>query len=653
MQVFEFHFNPKVRPDLIFDSFCFEPENIYEKRVGSLYMIGFLKNVLPQNSRFLDNLARAIRERYYKFTLKNPEKALKESLKTANDFLEEVAKKGDVSWLGNLSWACLSLKNFELNFTKVGEIKILLLRKGQIIDIDKRLKFQDIEPYPLKVFPNIVSGKLAENDILLVLTKEVFNSFQEQNLITEIAQTSPFGGKGVKETFRRKNEELSKIFGVCLLIYLSKGGVTESRKIISPAKIYRSAKKFSLKIIFSPLISPIKKFINLRGKKRFFKMPRLKLPKLFAPFSWNKNLTLILILIFFLFFGFFISQKEENQKLKSYQATFNQIQEKTDRAESLLILKETNPATKKQVANLFEESWEEISPLVKISSTFPKYFKEQVSLLSDKISGNLFELNKLTIIEEPELVFEVKQKDFVSTRIISNGKNLYLFNPFSQNLLKVSPSGLNEIISTEKKFNLSTKLEETILFFSKPNKISILKGEGISEISLPTPNWDYSFERISSFNSNLYFWDRKTSQIVKYPYLGNFSWGEPEKWLLPQTKKAVEINSVAVDGNIWLIDKNNLIDRYYASQFQETLILNIFPAPKDFIKILVLPKRGTTSPLYLLEPAQKRIVILDKNGGIIRQFQSKKFDELLDFSVSDDGKIIYLLNGQKVYKISE
>ncbi len=216
MQVFEFHFNPAPKrppatflargetPDLIFDSFCYEPENIYERRLGSLYMVGLLKKILPKNLRFLEKLSKIIKEKYYKYTLFSPEKSLKESLKETNEFLEQVAKKGDVSWLGNLSFAVLSLKDFNLNFTKVGDIKILLLRGGKIIDIDKKLRFQDIEPYPLKIFGNIVSGKFAEEDLILVFTKEVFDFFQEENLLNEIAKLEQFSIKGVKEILNGK-----------------------------------------------------------------------------------------------------------------------------------------------------------------------------------------------------------------------------------------------------------------------------------------------------------------------------------------------------------------------------------------------------------------------------------------------------------------
>lgn len=310
MQVFEFYFNPRQKPDLIFESFCFEPENVYEKRVGSLYIVGFLKNTLPQNNRFLDNLARAIKEKYYRLTVKNPEKALRESLREGNNFLDGISKKGDVSWLGNLSFTVLSLKNFELNFTKTGQTKIFLLREGGIIDIDKNLKFQDIEPYPLKIFGNIISGKLAENDLILVLTKEISDFFNSTNLLAEISQIIPFDEKKLNEVFKEKSEELSKIPGVCLLILLNKDELPKKKEVIS----LQLSKKFSLEKIFSPLTALLKRTSK---KQKRLKIPKIELPKLKVPFlklnpvknrissGGNKKLFSVLFLVSLLALGFF------------------------------------------------------------------------------------------------------------------------------------------------------------------------------------------------------------------------------------------------------------------------------------------------------------------------------------------------------------
>lgn len=664
MQTFEFHFNPKTKPDLIFDSFCFEPANIYEKKVGSLYMTGFLKNVFPQNTRFLDNLAKVIKERYYKFTLKAPEKALKESLKSANEYLEQIAKKGDVSWLGNLSFAALCLKNYELNFTKIGNIKVLLLRKGKIIDIGKSLKFEDLEPYPLRVFPNIVSGKLAENDLLLILTDQVFNSLQNQGLISAIARTAGDGlidGKQIREILQRKSEELSKIFGTCLIAYLSKEGATRSRQTILP-KIKIPAREFSFRSIFAPPIAALKKllknprptFLNFK-KINWPKFPRLRPPLAFPSADWRsklkfppkRNLFLILGLAVFLVFGFLVARQEETKKLNSYKATLEQIREKVIKAEDILTFEKGNPAIKKQATNLLNETWQEISPLVKIAQTQPADFQNLVISLRNEISEKLFDLNKMIRIDEPELFTEVETSQIIPQRIISDENAVYLFSPYASRLLKISAEKEKEEIPESEKFHSAVRLNDSVLFFVKPAKISLRDNQGFSETQLSNPSENFNFDQFASFNSNLYFFDRENETIVKYPYLGGFRWGEPQNWLTG-SNKIIKADSIAVDGNVWVLNGDNVISRYYAGRIQETLDLDIFPAPKSFSKISLIP---SLSYLYILEPSQNRLVVINKSGQIVKQFQSSKFDNLLDFNVAENGKTIYLLNGQKVYQI--
>ena len=689
MQIFEFHFNPKLKPDLIFDSFCYEPENIYERRVGSLYMAGILKNALPQNFRLLNNLAKVIKENYYRPALHSSEKQLKESLRTANEFLEKFAKSGNVSWLGNLSFAALSLRDFELNFTKVGDLKIFLLRGGGVIDIDRKLRFQDIAPWPLKIFGNIISGKLAENDIILVLTKEVLEIFQNQNLLTEIAKLTTFDERKLKEILKTKGDELSKVSGVCLLIFLSKETAAGKKEIISPQSY---PKEFSFKEVFSPILNYLKKLIKkprlgkLVSLKQFgkrFRVPKVKLPKLVIP-KLSKNLISILALIFFLVLGSLIFQRERAEELREYQSTLNQIQEKVNSAESFLILKEVKPETLKDANSLLKKCWEEIDSLTKIASALPKNLSQQISSLENEISKNLYEINKLVEIPEPKLLFEFEPREFIPNKLVFTDNNLYFFSPYSQNLFKV---GLGEkegeIIQQERKFNLAANLDNAIAFYSKPNQVFIFKDGNFSQVSLEDPYADFKGEDdFSSFKSNLYFLDKKTGEIIKYPYLKNFEWGFPQLWLDPKTKKATEAESMAIDGSLWILNKDNSIGKYYAGRLQETLKLDIFPYPKNFSKIFASP---ALPYLYLLEPAQSRIIILNKIGQVIKQFQSKEFDNLLDFAVveedkssssatelplseseggkevrlfdfaaarvSEDGKTIYLLNGLKLYKI--
>lgn len=341
MQIFEFHFNPKAKEDHFFETFISEPENIYEKKLGSLYSIGEIENAIPSNVRLLDNIAKVIKARYFTISLKNPEKAISESLKKANEFLAEEVRKENVSWLGNLNFALLSVKEFDLVFTKTGDIKIVLIRGGQVMDIGKNLDTQDMDPYPLKVFFNIVSGKLAINDILLVLTKDVYSYLLKQGTFKKLSLLYPFDPKKLKdilspELLPRKEE--TKLTGICFLAVLTEKSLQRQRQILlqkrkpidvfSPIKKrYKKMKgKIREKLSFFKRIKPKEKkqkriFISIKKPIIFLKrikqgiqnirkslniIKKIDIKKIVKKKEIKDKLLLILILMVVLFLGFFI-----------------------------------------------------------------------------------------------------------------------------------------------------------------------------------------------------------------------------------------------------------------------------------------------------------------------------------------------------------
>jgi len=194
----------------------------------------------------------------------------------------------------------------------------------------------------------------------------------------------------------------------------------------------------------------------------------------------------------------------------------------------------------------------------------------------------------------------------------------------------------------------------------KLNNLEIIENPQIAEKTAPglfypppssslvkPPPFKFNFGISSSYLSNLYFLDGETCQIIKYPALAKSKWGAPQKWIKDDSH-CFEPKSMAIDGSVWILNKDNSISRYYIGSYKETINLDIFPVPKDITKI----KTATDIPyLYFLEPERKRIIITDKKGKIIKQFQSEKFDNLKDFAFSKDGKIIYLLNGTSIYRI--
>jgi hypothetical protein len=253
MKIFEFHFNPGDGSGLAFDSFCQEPENIYERKMGGLFMLGELKSALPHNYRLPQRVAETIKKEFYSKFQRSSELALKESLKKGNEMLGAELSKENTDWLGNLNFSILSLKNYELRFTKTGGIKIFLLRGPHLVDIGQKLDSVEIEPYPLKIFSNIVSGKLGEGDILIAVTENIFPALK--GVIAEIGKIFPFDEKKLRDIIKAKEADLASFSGAMVVINVIRTAPQNRRpKII----FQKEAEKFSLVKFMSPALKMLR-----------------------------------------------------------------------------------------------------------------------------------------------------------------------------------------------------------------------------------------------------------------------------------------------------------------------------------------------------------------------------------------------------------
>ena len=218
MQSFEFLFNPN-SPYAVYDTFCFEPENEKEKKLGNLYIAGELKNSLPQKRHFLSSLANIIKKEYYGNYNTSPEESFKKSLEKANEFLSSQIKNNEVDWLGNLNFAVLAVTpDCLLHFTTVGKLKIFLLRNNEILNIEQRTKLEEERVSSSKIFQNIITGSLNQENKILITTEEISDLFKKEGILKNLAQAKE---KEIKKIFKTKRRLLENVFGFCLLISLT------------------------------------------------------------------------------------------------------------------------------------------------------------------------------------------------------------------------------------------------------------------------------------------------------------------------------------------------------------------------------------------------------------------------------------------------
>jgi len=676
MQVFEFHFNPRAKEGTVFDSFIYEPENIYEKKLGNLYIVGELSNALPKDARFLKNLSSALKESYYKISDRNSaESSLKNSLKEGNKFLEKEEKEGNVGWLGNLNIVAISLKDTDLTFTKAGNIKVLLARDDNIVNVGKELEKKTDELSSLKIFTNVVTGKLSPGDKIIILTNDAFDLFSNENLFPQI--TAVFNkyskskdiDKQLKNVLNKKRSLLSEIAGVFVLVFLDKNGEATTQM----EKTESSKKKFSIKIPSLDILSKIKekkpKLPNLGFLKNtssllsnhfLDKLKSKVLPKKEEKGIGEKIKGLIpknlphikisgakeVIILVFLFVlvlagGNHILKAQKQKEFEEIQSILIEIQKKAEGAENALIFKD-----EKEANLLYQEAWKEIVSLAK--KEIPKDLEEETESLKESIEKELFSLNKIEENPVLSLVFEFNPEIFIPQKMINSGSEFYFFN-YNENKIYNSEEGQEQgkLIQIPEKVKLVSNIGSLICFLSESNKLITLKGEmfSIKDLEAPYPNFD--FKTISSYGYSLYFLENEEGEIIKYRFEQEKDKLSAISWLDPETEKVKDAQLITIDGSVWVL-KNNSLLKYHIGEYKKTITLDFFPQPQEISRIVTQPN---FSNIYLLTPSQKRIVVLSKDGNIVKQFKSDELKDLKDFAVSEDEKTIYLLDELKLYKI--
>jgi hypothetical protein len=669
MKIFDFHFNPKKEKNKIFNSFIYEPENAYERRVGNLYVIGEIRNVLPQNRLLLNKIADEIKKSYYSINTSSLEELLRTSLASANNFLEKEEKEDNVSWLGNLSLAAFNIKGLDISFSKIGKIKILLLRGEKIIDLSDELEVKEMNS-DSKAFSNIVSGNLSPSDKLIVLTQSVFELISKNNLLIDLLSiftkeiNLKQADKEIKKILNNKEKLLEKLSGVFLLIELEKPEkeTTKIKKPISSKESFLSINLPSFDTIRNQKILNKLTRINFSFLKKLTfpkKLPRPFIPKikfnkinftsLFSYFSPTKkdfhlkniNLkqSIILILIFFIILGvgnqlFKIGKEKEIERI---EIKIREIQDKINEAENALAYH-----NEKKANNLYQEAWKDITTL---SQDEKITLKDEIMETKQLIKDKLFGINKIEEIISPELFFEIEPKDIFPQKLIITGEDFFIANQESYKIWQIKNNELL-LISDLKEFSLIESFNDYLLLFSPPNKISFLKNKEINNKNISISYSDPSIIDISSFGSNIYLVDQSIGSIIRVPFREE----ETLKgifWLNKETEKLSNPKSMAIDGSIWIIDNNNSIKKYYKGELEKEINIETFPSLNQISKIITY---SNAYYVYLLDPEENRIIIINKEGEVKKQLLFSE-EKLLDFHLTETEESVYVLTSQGIYKI--
>ncbi|MBI4078814.1 MAG: hypothetical protein HY429_00790 [Candidatus Levybacteria bacterium] len=211
-------------------------------------------------------------------------------------------------------------------------------------------------------------------------------------------------------------------------------------------------------------------------------------------------------------------------------------------------------------------------------------------------------------------------------------------------------------VGTDKSALLAYKQANNALYVAKTNTTMYgLYADGVYTSSSSqkgqkniTNNGDWSsVGGLGIYLTNLYVLDTKAGQVFKFvPSASGYTKASYFTNTLADLKDGV---SLAIDGNIWVLTKQGSIKKYLRGNTETFAIVGLDSPLKSPTRLFT---GSDTDKLYVLDNGNSRLVVLNKNGSYLEQYNASVFKNAKEMDVVEKDKKVYLLSEGKVWEIS-
>lgn len=595
------------------------------------------------------------------------------ALATINEELAKLVTLGKTHWLGKLN-AIIAVKNNNiLSVATVGKISALLYREGNFVSITEASSNNQ----PLKTFEQFSEGKLRLGDMFILSTSQLLNhisidrikSLIDKNELPLAAQSmieylqSEMGPEVACGTIFALQVEAGTITDeeVDLNQYLGKPDEPDSSEPgkgwVPPrlkTKIKASAgtgmviaKNFA-RDIKAKYLKPSfwSNLFNRSGESVSVMQGHLKKtaakfqPSQISTFSTQKKFFLIsaAILLIALVANIVIVRINNNQEqqIQSASVQLEQIEK---------FLNDSNAAVlygdEAQASSLLSQAQALINEL---PNEFPnedqarlaQNYRQQALELSEKLNkietANVTTLGTLGnaqhLIDLPNYLATETNRTIVSYNKTTGA--------IVDNALRSSEPILDSIALAN---NLAAIYNGSELF------IWDIAGDIVTgRFNTGIPNTaNFGGLKTYSVNNRVYIIDKSAGQVKSYTTTGRTFGGQTTSVNDPVVREAVDL---AIDGNIYILSGGTI------HKFNSGVKQPFNSSITDFNDTGRLYTQTNYQYIYVLDPAKRRIVILNKDGGMIQTLTSSEFTDLRDFAIDEGARSIYVLNGSELLRVS-
>ena len=499
------------------------------------------------------------------------------------------------------------------------------------------------------IWPNV-------KEIIKTLKENLFNRGEEVNS-RETLQNKEIGKDEVKEEITDMTPAVKKD------PLLKKADLTARTTQLKNILVTTMAflKMVTLKIL-SGILTGIKKIGSLRKKKNI--TANIKT----LPYRTNKSLSkgiinlknlsrnrkilligaIVLIVIFSWSISRLGSKKEQEETIARHENQIVAASDKQLAAESNIIFNNEADARK-----LLQEARDLLAAIPDDVEQVTAKKQE----LSQKIETTSRQINHIVEVSDPKVQTDFSQVDPSITpertflaggnlvHVSSDNSKFFRTNLSSSETTSVpanSPvtAGLKEVVKKESDDYVRLHEDNTFSTYSDDRQT-------VTVNSFERSPDNAQLRDFTIFNQRLYILDPAANQIFKYNPAGSgFSVAGP--WITGADVDIRDGASLTIDGSIFVLKSDGSVLKLFNGAKANFTLETIEPA---LTSATTITTSENLQNIYITDPNNKRVVVFDKQGKLLNQYTSEKFDNIKNVDIDEGNKKLYILSGQKVYSI--
>lgn len=648
-------------------SYVFTLAETVEASQAELYMICELPLFNPAAAdecrRIAEAIAGALRRTYRRPAAAN---TFEHALTVINEELGKLQNLGKTHWLGKLNAVIAVKSRTRLSVTSVGKITALLHRDGNFAPIAE----PGTPHHPLKTFENFSEGRIRLGDLLVLSTSQLFNHISidrfkniikrndlpdaAQEVITTLQDAmGPEVGCGTILAQQVAAGSLDTEEEVDLGAYMTAPQVNSSKQtsdwldklkdMSSTAATIGKNMGASVKekIKQRPRVSDIIK--SKDGalsvvQSQFKRAAKQVQPQTIKGYSKQKKIFMIAagILLVAVIANVAIARFVNNKPVPVVVSddTLAGIEKSINDANAAILY-----GDEAQAKRLLAEVKNQLNGIGEVTDEAQKQkiadLRSQATTLDNKINN----------------VAEVEVETLGS---LSNGNHLITLPNFFATETNRTVVSFNRTSTTVQDGTLRTSEPITLSSFFTGNQSVIYNGSELllwnfqsgvigGAFSTDVPKADDA-AGLTVYNNRAYIIDKAGKRVMRYNVSAT-AFSQPTASITSADELA-NASDMTIDGNVYIATNGTILK--YNSGAKVDFPLGVSSLPNT-TKIYT---QTDFANLYILDPAGKRIVIVNKSGAVVQTLTSEKFNDLKDFAVDEKGKLIYVLNNNQLLKVS-